>query len=213
MMENDMKNIGSEIESIIKQSKKKVTVFNGDYETGKKECNELQIPLDSVLSSIVLHSCGITVDNWIRIFGQNSSSNNGVFHYNRKNSYLNRITGMFLVASDVLGGLYAINITKFHDKRNMIWYFAPDTLEWECLDMMYNEFVAWSLQGNTDEFYSSMRWENWRDDVKDITMDSAILVYPFLWSKECDLQKASKKTIKLDEIIEMNFEYGDIING
>ena len=61
MMMDDMKNIWSEIESIVKQSKKKVTVFNGDYETGKKECNELQIPLDSVLSSIVLHSCGFTL--------------------------------------------------------------------------------------------------------------------------------------------------------
>ncbi len=71
--------------------------------------------------------------------------------------------------------------------------------------MMYNEFLAWSLQGNTDEFYSSMRWQGWEDDAKNTTINSAILIYPFLWAKECDLEKASKKIINLDEIIEVNY--------
>ena len=204
-----MKNIWTEIESIIKQSNKKMQIFEGDYKTGEKECNRLHIPLDSVLSSIVLHSNGIIVDNWIRIYGQDSSLNNGVFFYNREKDYLNRMPGMFIVASDVLGGLFAININKFSEKRNKIWYFAPDTLEWECIDMMYNEFVAWSFQGNIDEFYSTMRWENWKDDVKNITLNSAILIYPFLWASECDLETASKSVVSLDEIIELNFEYVD----
>lgn len=199
-----MENSWVEIENIMKHSNKKISVFDGDYEKGKKECNELHIPLSSVLGSVVLHSNGIIIDNWIRIFGQDGASNYGVPHYNRKNNYSNKIQGMFLVGSDVLGGLYAININRFSDKHNMIWYFAPDTLEWECIEMMYNEFLAWCLQGNTDEFYSTMRWQGWEDDAKNTTINTAILIYPFLWAEECDLKKASKKIINLDEMIEMN---------
>jgi len=117
------------------------------------------------------------------------------------------------VASDVPGGLYAINISRFPENRNMIWYFAPDSLEWECLELSYNEFVAWSLQGDTDGYYSSMRWQSWKEDVKDIAMNDAILIYPFLWAKECDIETADKKIVKADEVIKMNFEYSTTLNG
>ena len=208
-----MNTIWNEIEGLIKNSNKNVSVFEGDSEKGIGECNELHIPLDSVLSSVVVHSNGIVIDNWLRIFGQDSSLNNGVLHYNRNSNYLDKVEGMFLVASDVLGGLYAINISRFFDNRNMIWYFAPDSLEWECIELRYNEFVAWSLQGDTDEYYSSMRWQNWKEDVKNISINAAMLIYPFLWSKECNLETASKKIVKTDEVIEINFEYSSILNG
>ena len=67
--------------------------------------------------------------------------------------------------------------------------------------------IAWCLKGNVDEFYASMRWKNWKEDVKDVGMNNAILIYPFLWAKECDIESATKKEVAIDEIIEMNFEY------
>jgi len=88
--------IWNEIEGIIKNSNKKVSVFEGSPEIGSSECNELHIPSDSVLGSIVMHSTGIVIDNWIRIFGQDSSLNNGVSHYNRTNDYMDELEGCFL---------------------------------------------------------------------------------------------------------------------
>ena len=118
--------------------------------------------------------------------------------------FKNDIEGLFLVASDVLGGLFAINI---YEGKNLIWYFAPDTLEWKCMDMQYNEFLAWCMQGDIDEFYSTIRWNNWKDDVKNIGINFALLIYPFLWSRECDIETASKKMVSIDEVIKINFEY------
>jgi len=179
-------------------------IIDGDKKQGEKECNKLNIPSESVLYSVVTNSNGIVINNWIRLWGQSSKNNYGVGYYNTQ--YIDDIKGMFLVASDVLGGLFAINITKFARGINNIWYFAPDTLEWECMDMQYNEFLAWSLQGDTDEFYSTMRWKNWEEDVKNIGINYALLIYPFLWAKECDIDKASKKKVSIDEIIKINFE-------
>ena len=114
---------------------------------------------------------------------------------------------MIIMGLDVVGGLFAINLNKFNEGNNLIWYFAPDTLDWECLDMQYNEFLAWSMQGNIDEFYSTMRWNNWQEDVKNIGINYALLIYPFLWARECNIEKASKKMVSIDEIIKLNFEY------
>ena len=201
----NMKNTWEEIKDIIYKSNKNIDVIDGNKELGTKECIRLNIPSDSVLYSVVTNSNGIIIDNWIRLWGQNSNDNNGIEYYNTL--FRNDIEGLFLVASDVLGGLFAINTNKFNEGDNYIWYFAPDTLEWECMDMQYNEFLAWSMQGNVDEFYSTMRWKNWREDVNRIGINYALLIYPFLWARECDIDKASKKKVNIDEIIKINFEY------
>ena len=105
-----------------------------------------------------------------------------------------------------------LGINLPNGKDNFIWYFAPDTLEWECLDMKYNEFLAWTFQGNIDEFYETMRWKNWKEDVNGVEINKAVLIYPFLWAKECNLENASKKVVPIDEIIEINFEYSNKLN-
>ena len=110
-MEDKMENIWAEIEGIIKHSNKKIYIFDGNYEKGKKECNELHIPLSSVLGSVVLHSNGIIIDNWIRIFGQDSSSNFGVFHYNGEKTYSNKIR-----ACNILSGF--TNLPKIRNACN-----------------------------------------------------------------------------------------------
>ena len=204
-----MRQVWQEIINIANKTSRDFEIINGDIDSGHNECINLNIPVDSVLYSVVTHSKGIIIDHWIRVWGQTSSVSNGVFYYNNK--YGDNVHGLFLVASDVLGGLYAVNITRYND-NNLIWYFAPDTLEWECLDMKYNEFIAWVFQGNIDDFYSTMRWENWENDVKEVNMNNAILVYPFLWAKECDIEIAKKKIIPIDEIINLNFEYSIKIN-
>ncbi|SET16825.1 DUF2625 family protein [[Clostridium] polysaccharolyticum] len=199
-----MKNIWQGIVDLTYKSNRDVNIVLGNDINGQEDCQKLKISSDSVLYSIVFNSNGIIIDNWIRIWGQSSYNNEGVYYYNNK--YTEYISGMILVGCDVVGGLFAINISRFNDK-NLIWYFAPDTLEWECLDMKYNEFVAWTFQGNIDEFYASMRWKNWKKDVEDIEFNRAVLIYPFLWAKECDIEKATKKIVAIDEIIEMNFDY------
>ena len=119
---------------------------------------------------------------------------------------------MFIIATDVIGGLFAININRFDSDKNIIWYFAPDTLEWECLDIDYGQFIVWSTQDETAGFYESMRWTNWYNDVKEIPANKAVLIYPFLWSKECNIETASKKNVDLDEVINLNLDFAAGMN-
>lgn len=77
---------------------------------------------------------------------------------------------------------------------------------WETLEMKYSEFIAWAVLGNLEEFYADMRWSTWKEDVKKATFDEAILIYPFLWSSEMEIEKASKKIVPMEELFQLNLE-------
>lgn len=173
------------------------------------------ININSVLGVIVRYTAGICVDNWIRVIGQRCNTHKGISQYNSEqiSDVCILKMGMLMVAQDVVGGIFAINISRFVEGKKQVWYFAPDTLEWECLEMNYAEFIAWTAQGNTDEFYDSMRWETWKEDCKHADFDEACLIYPFLWSKECDLSTATKRIVPFKELEGINFEHAKKIDN
>jgi len=202
-----MDSIWKNIKEMFYQSKHEKVIFEGILEDGQQECKELRHLCDSVLASVVANCSGIYVDNWMRILGQGNEMRNGVLHYNtlfHDDSYLD---GMLIIANDIVGGIYALNISRFEIEKNMIWYFAPDTLEWENLGMTYSQFLAWTAQGDMDEFYEAMRWDSWRDDCGQVEWNNGCLVYPFLWAAECNKNTAQKKIVPFDELMKLNFEY------
>ncbi len=195
-----------DIKTFIEKSDRSVRLFEGNKQVGSEICLDLNIPKNSLLYEIVCNTCGIVIDGWIRILGQ-PNNKTGISQCNNDFGVFHENIGLFIVATDIVGGLFAININRFEEGPNSIWYFAPDTLEWECLDMKYNEFISWAVHGNIDKFYETMRWKGWEKDVKDVSFEQGLLIYPFLWAKECIIDKADKKVVPFDEIVALNFDY------
>lgn len=206
-MENSL---WQEIKNMIMSSNRVSLLGYSEIEEGEKALKILQITSKSALGSIVLHTSGIVIDNWIRVLGQDSHVNRGILSYNsiEKSGNETKIDKMLIVADDVIGGLFALNGGKFAEGIGEVWYFAPDTLEWAWLEMQYSEFIAWISHGNIDEFYSTMRWSTWKEDCKNVSFNESILIYPFLWSNEIQLEKADRKIVPKEELMNMNQEYG-----
>lgn len=198
--------------NLINKSNKEVYVFDGEKNVGIKETEILGLDKESFLSAVILYTSGICIDNWVRIIGQNSFDRRGIVLYNKDSSDKELMEKLLIVGQDIVGGIFAINNGKFKEGINQIWYFAPDTLEWECLDMDYNELLTWVLSENIDKFYANMRWDNWREDCRLVGFDEVILIYPFLWSRECDLRTISKKTVAFEELSSLNFDLAKKIN-
>ncbi len=198
-----------EVLSLFNNSNKQVHIYEGMETVGMAEIENMGIDINSVLGVIVLYTQGISIENWIRVLGQKSNEHNGISQYNSEQVNVDDaiMKGMLMVAQDIAGGVFAINKSRFTEGIDQVWYFAPDTLEWECMDMNYGEFVAWLAQGNTNEFYESMRWETWENDCHNIDFDQVCLIYPFLWSNECDLRTATKKVVPFRELLGINMEY------
>lgn len=213
-MSNIDNNLWQELNNMFISSNRQLVLNSDELEDGIKSLDVLQVTSKSVLGSIILNTSGIVIDNWIRILGHGSNINRGILSYNSigENGVAMKVDKMLIVADDVVGGLFALNAGKFSEGIGEVWYFAPDTLEWESLEMQYSEFIAWLAQGNVDEFYSTVRWSTWKEDCKNVKFNEAILIYPFLWSNEIQLEKADKKIVPVVELLEINQEYSKKFN-
>lgn len=213
-MSNIDNNLWQEINNMFISSNRQLILNSDELEDGIKSLDVLQVTSKSALGSIILNTSGIVIDNWIRILGHDSNTNRGILSYNSigENGVATQVDKMLIVADDVVGGLFALNAGKFSEGIGELWYFAPDTLEWESLEMQYSEFIAWIAQGNIDEFYSTMRWSTWKEECKNVKFNEAILIYPFLWSNEIQLEKADKKIVPTEELLKINQEYSKKFN-
>ncbi len=92
------------------------------------------------------------------------------------------------------------------ENSDIIHYFAPDTLEWEEMEFTYSQFVRWLVEGDTDTFYKSFRWQGWEQEVAELDFSEGISFYPFLWAQA---EQRSRKPVPLREIITLAFDMRD----
>lgn len=85
-----------------------------------------------------------------------------------------------------------------------VYYFAPDTLIWESLEVGYSEFLQWALSGDLDTFNENVRWPQWQEDVIKLSATEAFTFYPFLWVQSEEAR--TRKVISLTELWEMQYQ-------
>lgn len=203
------KNIWENILSMIRESKKEISIWGSHSEEANGYLKKLSISPNSTFGNVIMNSGGIVVDNWIRIMGNGSGHSESIIDFNQVDSSGNpcKIENFLMVANDIVGGVFAINLGYFEEDFGLIWYFAPDTLDWESLSVKYSDFLAWCVMGNTDEFYSNFRWSDWKKFVVNIQFNNGVLVYPYLWSKEVNINTATKNIVPFDELFNLNMKY------
>jgi len=189
---------------LFEKTDRSIEIREGNIAHGTNEIQEIGASPESVLGAVVVNTCGIVFDKWVFVIGQ-SFDNFGILNFSEKMNYDSN--GLLVVATDIVGGVFALNMGRFTEDQGLVWYFAPDTLEWESLEMKYSQFIAWLTQGDLAGYYSSMRWTNWRKDAESVSFGKGILVYPYLWAKECNIETASKTVVPLSEILGMNEEF------
>ncbi|MBR5713150.1 MAG: DUF2625 family protein [Lachnospiraceae bacterium] len=196
----------TQVKAMFERSGRRVKIYDGFREQGANDIAAINASPESVLGAVVLNSSGIVVDNWITILGQSSAERAGIADFCER---LGCDFGkMAVVAVDVVGGVFAINLGRFEEDFGMVWYFAPDTISWESMEVRYSEFLAWVAQGDIDGFCRTLRWSGWEADVEGVdSFNCGVLFYPYLWAKECNIETASRKIVPLRELIGINLEF------
>lgn len=193
----------------VENAKNHVELLPVNSKENQKILLELQITTKSLLGTVVYYTGGILVnDGWLRILGSGDSrlSRNLATWNQIENSQSMRLSGSLLVADDVVGGFFAINGGAFEGNIGDVFYLAPDTLEWENLDMSYSDFVNWALTGDVNRFYETFQWEDWSDMVRKATGDEGILIYPYLWAEGEEIELRSKSIVPINELWELNLD-------
>ena len=62
------------------------------------------------------------------------------------------------------------------------------------------KFINWTINGDVDRFYETMRWKNWQDELKNINGFQGLLIYPFLWAEGPAFEERMRKVVPIDEL-------------
>ncbi|AZP15282.1 DUF2625 domain-containing protein [Streptomyces aquilus] len=205
-----------ELKETLEASPVCVEVLPADSDLGTASILQLQVTARSYLGAVVLHCGGLLVDDgWLRVFG---SPYGGPAPETPSLARVNLFPEAFdpawrpepglVVAHDVLGGVFALNgAAPARAGRpgapGEVVYFAPDSLRWEALGVGHSTWLAWLVSGALDDFYAGLRWPGWREEVRALTGDQGLSLFPPLWSAEGrqDLSATSRRAVPMKELL------------
>jgi len=152
----------------------------------------LGVTVRSVLGALAWHTGGLLLDSgWLRVLGGGSE----------RLPALTPEPGMLVVAYDVLGGRFAVDGGAF-GAPGTVHYFAPDSLEWESLEVGHGAFVDWALTGDVASFYEHLRWPGWEAEVAPLPPDTGLSLYPPPFSAEGkDVAAVSRRPVPMAELV------------
>lgn len=180
-----------------------VRVLAADPAEGHRSVLQMQVTARSTLGALAWHCGGLVLDDgWVRVFGGGSGASGGLPSLAQVNRFPDAFdpdwfpgTGL-VVGQDALGGVFTLN---GHDPAasgrpgapGQMTYFAPDTLEWEAMDMGHSSWILWLLSGRLETFYDGLRRPGWREEADALDLSQGISVYPFLWTEEAHTDPAA----------------------
>jgi hypothetical protein len=181
-----------------------VEVLPADPAAGEAALYAAQVTTRSPMGAIAHHGAGILIDNgWLRVVGAGKHP-----RFERSLPAWNegRSNGFYLVADDAVGGFFAINGGALGDDPGNIYFNAPDSLHWEACGFGYSDFLVWALSPKLHEFYESLRWDGWVAEVKQLSGDQVLNIYPFLFTEGPPIKERCRRPVPVAEQYGMQFD-------
>lgn len=200
------------VEEMVKSAKNKVEILSVNSDKANDALYKTQVTTRSPMGAIVYHTGGILVDNgWIRILGSsNTKLDRSLPDWNKGKSFkeFGEAPSFLLIADDAIGGFFILNGGSLGEDLGKVYYFAPDNLEYEPLDITYTEFLDFCFNNDLNQFYKDSRWKNWQKEVSELDGNHVFSFYPFLWTKEGkDIEKVSRKSVPIGEQYNLNIDF------
>jgi hypothetical protein len=169
----------------------------------------LQVTTRSPLGAIAYETGGILVDDgWLRILGSGHDKlGRNIATWNE-----GKAEGFLLVADDVLGGFFAINGGALGADPGKLYYLAPETLEWEALEIGFTAFVEWAFTSRLRQFYGRQPGDaagfDELPELPELPLSGELCLnfYPFLWTQEGSLKTSSRRAIPVAEQWALNLD-------
>ncbi|WP_405457932.1 DUF2625 domain-containing protein [Streptomyces sp. NBC_00101] len=203
-----------EVRDLICAGTAPVVMLPADRDEADRCLLQMQVTVASTLGALAWHSGGLLLDGWVRVFGGGFGGEGRLPGLAQVNAFPAafdptwRPASGLIVGHDVLGGVFALN---GHDPGaaarpglpGQMIYFAPDTLEWEALEMGHSQWISWMVSGGMESFYQGLRWPGWREEAAALSCAQGLAVFPFLWSKEArdDLAATSRRAVPMREVL------------
>ena len=205
------------VSSWIKKANKPVEVL----ETLPKRASEvlvaLQVTTRSPMGAIALNTGGLLIDHgWVRVLGGGCARLEGdLARWNGlgPQPLVQPIDGAMFVATDAIGGFFALDGGALGEGKGAAYYLAPDTLEWQRLVDSYSALLQFFLVGPLNKLYADYREAGWEAEVKALPPDKGWAFYPPLFAKPEEGKPRSREAVPLPELLKLNLEIADQLIG
>jgi uncharacterized protein DUF2625 len=169
-----------------------------------------QVTTRSPMGAVVYETGGLLIDHgWIRVLGSGHPRlPRSLPRWNEGRTVRENgeQLGFFLIADDVLGGFFTLNGGRFDGEMGRVWYPAPDTLEWEPMELTYSEFLIWCFSGDLARFYEGRRWPGWEEEIGRLSGDLGIGIYPPLWAEGPLVGERHRGTVPVAEMYRLHVD-------
>lgn len=196
----------------IEKARNPVEILPADSLRARQALYDIQVTTRSPMGAIVFMSGGILIDHgWIRILGSGSARLTRALPSWQRTIQLRASKSspaLLIVADDAIGGIFVLNDGSLGNGPGKIYYLAPDTLEFEALDLGYSDFLIFCFNNDLDKFYEGYRWKSWKEEISKMPGDSIVGFYPYLWTKEGkEIEKNSRRVIPVAEYYEFVVDF------
>ncbi|GGF67662.1 hypothetical protein GCM10010912_10820 [Paenibacillus albidus] len=192
-----------EVRELLSQGISTYRTITAEPEAAANTLVRLQVSTKSYLGAIAYETGGIVFEHgWISLLGAGGDGIYGsLTSWNGLSGFEDTpaLCGMLIVAYDMAGGFFGLDTGRF-GQTGHIYYFAPDTLEWESTELTYSGFIGWLAEGDLNLFYETFRWEGWQDAVGNLQPGQVFSYYPPLWTAEGSGELSSKAPIMVTEV-------------
>lgn len=168
---------------------------------------KLQVTTRSTLGALAHETGGLLVDGgWLRILGSgNSELPRALGFWNERLGV--PLESALLVADDVVGGFFAINGGALPGTPGHVHYLAPDTQQWEDLEVGHSQWLSWVFDGNLAQFYEALRWPGWEQEVVALKDGQMFHTWPPAWSREgAPGQPVDRRPVPASEMFKAAFQ-------
>jgi Protein of unknown function DUF2625 len=197
-----------EVSSLVGVAPYPVTVLAPDSQRAAQCLNRLGITTHSWLGAVISNTGGLLVDHgWLRVLGSGTNTLPDIL------VDADATQGRLTVAYDVLGGQF-VWAPANDTGTPTIHYFAPDDLDWQDLGQGYADWLHAVLTGSLDQFYETLRWPGWQQEIATVRPDQGIHTWPPPWSSEgTDPSAVSRKVIALAELVSFHHHTAQQLNN
>lgn len=200
------------VQEWMQDARNDIEVLHADKIRAEKALYNTQVTTRSPMGAIIYETGGILVKNgWLRILGSGHSKlDRSLPEWNKGKAFeqFGEQAGFLLIADDILGGFFAINGGALSEEDlGQVFYFAPDTMEWESTEKGYSDFVYWCFHGDLELYYEGFFWEGYESDLQNISGTQAMSFFPFLWTEEADdINQCARKIVDIETVWELSID-------
>lgn len=183
------------IKELLQSSERKIEIIENENPRAPMILHWAKIKERTDLGVVISNCEQIIVDDWVHVLGSGKGANGQTVFMLSSLADEDFMKHSLVVATDILGGLFAICMNEMDDAYGDIFYLQPECLEWENSGMNYSEFLVWLAHDDLDAFYQDVRWEGWRDAASHINVDSALKFTPEIWMANCDVSASPRQIV------------------